>query len=68
MLKRMEAPLTLWTIPEVASVGLSVDQALAQGMQMATAEDGSIVVGYAYFKVGEQWLCLSPIHQPPLPP
>ena len=52
LLKRMEAPLTLWTIPEVASSGLSVEEALARGEKLATAEDptGTIVYGYGYFK------------------
>jgi hypothetical protein len=48
----MEAPLTLWTIPEVASSGMSVEEALAQGERLATPEDmeGKIVYGYGYFK------------------
>lgn len=52
LLKRMEAPLTLWTIPEVSSSGLSVEEALAQGERVATPEDldGTIVFGYGYFK------------------
>ena len=52
LLKRMEAPLTLWTIPEVASSGLSVEEALAQGQRLATQEDlgGTVVYGYGYFK------------------
>lgn len=50
MLKRMEAPLTLWTFPEIASVGQSVEQALANGQKLATEEGGTIVTGYAYYK------------------
>lgn len=52
LLKRMEAPLTLWTIPEVSSSGISVEEALAQGERVATPEDlgGTIVYGYGYFK------------------
>lgn len=39
----MDAPLTLWTIPEIASVGLSADQATANGLS-------GVVEGRAYFK------------------
>lgn len=35
------APLTLWTIPEISSVGLTEEQALAEGMKKAT-EGGSV--------------------------
>jgi NAD(P) transhydrogenase len=49
MLNRLEAPLTLWTIPEVASVGMSVEQALQRGLKLAD-DGGNIVTGYAYFK------------------
>lgn len=30
------APLTLWTIPEISSVGLTEDQALADGLRKAS--------------------------------
>lgn len=49
LLNRMEAPLTLWTVPEISSVGLSADQAVANGFKLAS-EGGDVVVGYAYFK------------------
>lgn len=39
----IDAPLTLWTIPEIASVGLSREDALKKGMS-------NIVEGRAYFK------------------
>lgn len=35
------APLTLWTIPEISSVGFTEDQALAEGMKLA-ANGGSL--------------------------
>lgn len=35
------APLTLWTIPEISSVGLTEDDALAQNMKRAS-EGGSL--------------------------
>ena len=53
LLKRMEAPLTLWTVPEIASSGVSVEEALARGEKYASEEgggEGGIVYGYAYFK------------------
>ncbi|CAN0504405.1 unnamed protein product, partial [Ectocarpus sp. 12 AP-2014] len=43
------APLTLWTIPEISSVGLTEEQAVAEGMRKAS-QGGSMVTGYAYFK------------------
>ncbi|CBN79739.1 soluble pyridine nucleotide transhydrogenase [Ectocarpus siliculosus] len=43
------APLTLWTIPEISSVGLTEEQAFAEGMRKAS-QGGSMVTGYAYFK------------------
>ena len=30
--KTIDAPLTLWTVPEISSVGLTLDQAIAQGV------------------------------------
>jgi NAD(P) transhydrogenase len=39
----MDAPLTLWTLPEVASVGLSVEEAQQRGMT-------NLIEGRAYFK------------------
>ena len=39
----MDAPLTLWTIPEIASVGLSIAQAKQKSMV-------GLVEGTAYFK------------------
>ena len=39
----MDAPLTLWTIPEIASVGLSIEQAKQKSMV-------GLVEGIAYFK------------------
>ena len=52
LLKRMEAPLTLWTVPEIASSGLSTEEALSRGEKLAESMDqqGGIVYGYAYFK------------------
>lgn len=41
--KEMAAPLTLWTIPEIASVGLSEEQAYETGMRKAS-EGGSMCV------------------------
>lgn len=35
------APLTLWTIPEISSVGLTEEQALEQGMKKAS-DGGSV--------------------------
>ncbi|CAM9303321.1 unnamed protein product [Discosporangium mesarthrocarpum] len=46
---KKSAPLTLWTIPEISSVGLSEEQAMETGLKRAS-NGGSIVVGYAYFK------------------
>ncbi|CAN0287333.1 unnamed protein product, partial [Hapterophycus canaliculatus] len=43
------APLTLWTIPEISSVGLTEEQACTQGLRKAS-QGGSLVTGYAYFK------------------
>lgn len=48
-LNRIEAPLTLWTIPEVSSVGLSVEQAAKKGWLHHT-QGGKVVTGYAYFR------------------
>lgn len=39
----VDAPLTLWTIPEIASVGLSIEEAKARGME-------NVIEGRAYFK------------------
>lgn len=52
LLKRMEAPLTLWTVPEIASSGMSTEEALARGERLAETEEqgGGIVFGYAFFK------------------
>ena len=44
----LDAPLTLWTIPEIASVGYTVEQAQAKA-PTACCRD-SIVTGYAYFR------------------
>mmetsp|Transcript_81643 Transcript_81643/g.143978 ORF Transcript_81643/g.143978 Transcript_81643/m.143978 type:complete len:459 (-) Transcript_81643:194-1570(-) len=41
-------PLTLWTIPEIASVGRSVEELQAKGIK-TVADGGPIVVGYARF-------------------
>jgi pyruvate/2-oxoglutarate dehydrogenase complex dihydrolipoamide dehydrogenase (E3) component len=38
----LDAPLTLWTVPELASVGLSAEQALQKNI--------SVVEGHAFFK------------------
>jgi NAD(P) transhydrogenase len=43
-----DAPLTLWTIPEIASVGFTMEQALSKATTQACKD--SIVTGYAYFK------------------
>lgn len=48
-LNRLEAPLTLWTIPEVSSVGTSEEQAASYGMYHHS-KGGKIVTGYAYFR------------------
>jgi len=48
-LNRMEAPLTLWTIPEVSSVGLSVEDAAKRGWHHFS-DGGRVVTGYAYFR------------------
>jgi len=53
LLKRMEAPLTLWTVPEIASSGVSTEEVLARGEKYASeggGREGGIVYGYAYFK------------------
>lgn len=52
LLKRMEAPLTLWTVPEIASSGVSTEELLARGERYASEEGagGGVVYGYAYFK------------------
>lgn len=39
----MDAPLTLWTIPEIASVGLSIEQSQQKNMK-------DVVEGRAFFK------------------
>lgn len=39
---QVTAPLTLWTIPEIASVGQSAEEAAAAGV--------NVVAGYGYFK------------------
>ncbi|GAB5035621.1 soluble pyridine nucleotide transhydrogenase [Nannochloropsis oceanica] len=36
LLKRMEAPLTLWTVPEIASSGVSTEEVLARGEKYAS--------------------------------
>uniref|UniRef100_A0A6U8N6N8 NAD(P)(+) transhydrogenase (Si-specific) n=1 Tax=Eutreptiella gymnastica TaxID=73025 RepID=A0A6U8N6N8_9EUGL len=43
-----DVPLTLWTIPEIASVGVSVEQLEAQG-ETGWEDGGNIIVGYARF-------------------
>eukprot|EP00903_Cladosiphon_okamuranus_P010142 g9603.t1 len=43
------APLTLWTIPEISSVGLTEEEAIDEGLRTAS-QGGSLVTGYAYFK------------------
>ncbi|CAM9702592.1 unnamed protein product, partial [Chrysoparadoxa australica] len=50
--KKIDAPLTLWTIPEIATVGTSVEQAFKLGQRFITNDGrtGSIVQGYASFK------------------
>eukprot|EP00903_Cladosiphon_okamuranus_P008631 g8277.t1 len=42
-------PLTLWTIPEISSVGLTEEKAFKKGMRKAS-HGGSMVTGYAYFE------------------
>jgi len=52
LLKRMEAPLTLWTVPEIASSGVSTEEVLARGEKYASegGVGGGVGYGYAYFK------------------
>lgn len=40
----IDAPMTLWTIPELASVGTTYEAATSQ------SDDGTVVEGFGYFK------------------
>ena len=44
----MDAPLTLWTLPEIASVGLTIDQAKAKSLKCGQSDE--YIEGRAYFK------------------
>lgn len=44
----IDAPLTLWTVPEIASVGYTVEQAQVKAPSECCR--ASIVTGYAYFR------------------
>jgi NAD(P) transhydrogenase len=48
----MDAPLTLWTLPEIASVGLTFEQATASVLSRVVPGNpaGQLVEGRAYFK------------------
>lgn len=44
-----DAPLTLWSIPEVSSVGLSYEKAIADS-KLSNGEQIDVYQGYAFFK------------------
>ena len=45
-----DAPLTLWTFPEVSSVGMSVEKAVSLQQLLPENERKPIIQGYGYFK------------------